>query len=132
MIARLLEKDDGISVSQRGIAKFLKVYEETQSISRRPGSGRLSEITASVKQIVEQQIQLDDETTAAQLYRMLVENGVNISLRTVRTTLGWTFRSSAYFQLIRDANREKRLDWAHEYRHDVFEDALWIDECTVQ
>ena len=55
-IARLLEKNDNITVSRRGIAKFLKVYEETQSISRRPGSGRLSKITASVKQMVEQQM----------------------------------------------------------------------------
>ena len=55
-IARLLEKNDNITVSRRGIAKFLKMYEETQSISRRPGSGRLSKITASVKQMVEQQM----------------------------------------------------------------------------
>ena len=59
----------------------------------------------------------------------------NILLRTVlrcRTMLGWTFRGSAYCQLIRDANKQKRLDWAHEYRHDDFENVLWTDECTVQ
>ena len=57
-------------------------------------------------------MQQDDETTAYQLRRMLVEKGVQISLRTVlrcRTTLGWTFRGSAYCQMIREENKVKRL-----------------------
>ena len=54
--------------SRRGIAKFLKKYLETSSISRRPGSGRPSKVTIEIKQFVEQQMRLDDETTAHQLY----------------------------------------------------------------
>lgn len=67
-IAVMLEKYDNITASQRGIAKFLKVYEETHTIARRPGSGQLSKITVSVKELVEQQMQCDDETTATQLH----------------------------------------------------------------
>lgn len=77
-IARLLEKNDQISVSRRGVAKFLKVYEETKSIARRPGSGRLSKVTTTVKELVEDQMQRDDETAATQLHRMLVNNGIDI------------------------------------------------------
>ena len=134
-IANLLEKYDNITVSIRGVAKFLKVYEETNSIARRPGSGRATKITATVKQLVEEQMVRDDETTATQLHKMLLDNGIDISLRTIlrcRQALGWTFCGSAYCQLIRDVNKEKRVEWVREYQHDNFDNVLWTDECTVQ
>ena len=52
LIVRLLEMD-GIRVSRFGVSKFLKVYRTMGTISRRPGSGRLSKITAQVKDMVE-------------------------------------------------------------------------------
>ena len=42
---------------------------------------------------------------------------------------GWTFRGSAYCQLIRDVNKEKRLEWALQYKNDK---VIYTDECTVQ
>ena len=62
--------------------------------------------------IVEQQMRKDDETTATHLSEILRQNRISISLRTVlrcREQLGWTFRGSAYCQLIRDVNKQKRL-----------------------
>ena len=59
-------------------------------------------------------MRLDDETTATQLHELLTHNGISLSLRTIlrcREQLGWTFRGSAYCQLIRDVNKQKRLDW---------------------
>ena len=47
-----------------GVAKFSKLYKGSSSIARKPGSGCPSEITAEVKKIIEEQMQLDDETTA--------------------------------------------------------------------
>ena len=46
------------------MAKFIKKFEETGTITRRVGSGRPSKVTAEIKQIVEDQMRLDDETTA--------------------------------------------------------------------
>ncbi len=136
-IARML-KEEGMVASRRGIAKFLKRYTETSTIARRPGSGRPSKITAEVKQIVEEQMRADDETTAHQLHALLNQRGYSLSLRTIlrcRTTLGWTFRGSSYCQLIRQANKQKRLDWAKRYENEAatgFLDVVWTDECTVQ
>ena len=90
---------------------------------------------AKIKQIVEDQMRVDDETTAYQLHRLLTEKGYSISLRTVLrcwTALGWTFRGSAYCQLIREGNKVKRLAWARDHLHDTFDDVIWSDECTVQ
>ena len=88
-----------------------------------------------VKELVEEQMQKDDETTAYQLHHLLVENEIEISLKTVlrcRTTLGWTFRGSAYCQLIREANKVKRLQWSEQHKDDNFDDVIWTDEATVQ
>ena len=112
-IARVLE--EGVKVSQFGVHKFVQHYNETGSIERKEGSGRLSVVTTTVKELVNQQMEKDDETTTHQLYRMLMENGIQISFRTIlrcRTALGWTFRGNAYCQLIREANKVKRLEWS--------------------
>ena len=63
-----------------------------------------------VKRVVESQMRLDDETTAYQLHALLNSKGYCLSLTTVlhyRTSLGWTFRGSAYCQLIREVNKQK-------------------------
>ena len=113
-VAKCLQKEDGIKVSVFGVSKFLKHYQETGSIVRKPGFGRLSKVTSRVKELVEEQMERDDETTATQLYTFLVSKGIDISLKTIlrcRKSLGWTFRGSAYCQLIREANKKKRLEW---------------------
>ena len=77
----------------------------------------------------------DDETAAYQLYYMLVENGIQISFRTILhccTALGWTFRGCAYCQLIREQNKGKQLEWCQRYKEDDFEDVIWTDESTIQ
>ena len=88
-----------------------------------------------VKELVEEQMQKNDETTAYQLHHLLVENRIEISLKMVlrcRTTLGWTFRGSAYCQLIREANKVKRLQWSEQHKDDNFDGVIWMDEATVQ
>ena len=91
-----------------------------------------------MQQIVEMQMLADDETTAVQLQKLLVDKGHPLSLKTIlasREKLGWTFRGSAYCQIIRNENKQKRLNWAIEHKDEVLsdqlEDVLWTDECTV-
>ena len=75
---------------------------------RRPGSGRRSKITQQVKELVEAQMRLDDETTASQLHKLLISKGYIMSFRTIlrcRKDLGWTFRGSSYCQLIGAVNK---------------------------
>ena len=50
---------------------------------RLPGSGRPSKITHEVKQIVEDAMRADDETTAVQLHKILAHEGHPLSLRTI-------------------------------------------------
>ena len=135
-ISRMLQ-EEGMTSSRKGVANVLKRYRSTETIARRPGSGRLTKMTED-KRIVEEQMRNDDETTAYQLHQLSTSKGYGISLRTIlrcRTALGCTFRGSSYCQLIRDVNKTKRLEWAREYLSEAesgFEDVIWSDEATVQ
>ncbi len=81
-------------------------------------------------------MQGDDETTACQIRSYLLREGQRLlSLTTIlrgRRQLGWTYRGSVYCQLIRQANKEKRLQWARAHLQDDFENVLWTDETSVQ
>jgi len=136
-IKRLMEREE-IKVSRVAIWKLLKRYLSAGTIARWEGSGRPSLLTAEVRLIVEQQMVNDDETTAYQLHKILTNKGISISLSTIlrcRKALGWTFRGSAYCQLIRQANKDKRLAWAKQYLNeceDGFDDVIWTDESSIQ
>lgn len=132
-------RQEGGKVSVVGVWKFLKRYEEFGTIARRVGSGRPNKITPEIEAVVERQMSLDDETTAVQLRRILADEGHPLSLRTIlrsRQKLGWTFRGSAYCQIIREANKEARLKWAREYLNasqtNGFQDVIWTDESSIQ
>ena len=68
----------------------------------------------------------------------MVDKEHPLSLQTIlrsRSKLGWIFRGSAYCQLIREANKVKRLEWAQKHLQTVlrneFTDVVCTDECTV-
>ena len=133
-IAKLLW-EEGLKASCVGIAKFLTKFWETGSIRRRFGSGRPSKIAAEIKRAVEEQMRLDDETTAHQLHKLLTSKAYSINLRTIlrcRTSLERTFRGSSYCQLIRHPNKLKCFEWAknNPYSDEAFENVIFTDECT--
>ena len=82
----------------------------------------------------------DDETTAVQLRAILIAKGYSLSLSTLlrcRKSLGWTFRGSAYCQMIREANKAKHLEWATRYLEEAaaengFLDVVFTDETSIQ
>ena len=105
------------------------------TLVRQPGSGRKSVITDEVRRIVEEQMRRDGETTASQLHVHLISLGYTLNLWTIlrcRTFLGWTFRESAHCQLIRDVNKQKRLDFARDHRNDSFAYVIFTGECSFQ
>ena len=109
---------EGICCCRQTIARFLKRYNLTGTICRKEGSGRPSVVTDRVLELVERAMRADDETTATQLHTLLTSCEIRISLATIlrsRHTLGWTFRGSKYCQLIRNVNKDKRLEWARQH-----------------
>ena len=100
-ISKKLLEEEGIKVSKVGVMKFLKVYLATGTTQRRSGSGRPSKITQHVRELVDAQMEKDDETTATQLHRMLLNNqplGTRSAYNTIIEDPGSPF--AATFQCI--------------------------------
>ena len=128
---------ENLSSTRQGILKCIKRFVNSGSIQRKSGSGSLrsTKITDDVMRLVDRQMEVDDETTPHQLYMLLIQHGVTLSISTIlrsRTKPGRTFRGSKYCQLIRAANVTERLEWARQYVSDPFDDVIWSDETTVQ
>jgi len=134
-IKDVLLLEDEIMVSKQSIRLFLKRYSERGTIGRKPGSGMTLKLSPAILQIIEQAMRDDDETTATQLQVKLAAYNVHVSLSTIlrnRRQLGWIYRGSAYCQLIRTVNKQKRLEWAEANLHDNFDDVIWSDESSIQ
>ena len=55
-------------------------------------------------------------------------------VRRLRRSLGWLARKTKYCQLVREVNREKRLNYAMEClrTEETFDNVIWSDECNIQ
>ena len=86
----------------------MKRYQLSKTITRKPGSGLPPKLSPALQQLIEDTMRRDDETTATQLQAMLASRNVYVSLATIvrnRAELGWTYRGSAYCQLIHQQNK---------------------------
>ena len=127
--------EEGHKVTEVGVHKFLKRFEKSRTIACNPGSGKASKMTNSTKQIIEEQMWRDDKTTGSELQKLLSKEGINVSACTIirwRQQLGWIAQGTKYCQMIRDTNKEKRLDWVIENKDLFLEDIIFSDESTIQ
>ena len=67
-------------ISRQGVAKFLLRVKATGSITRQAGNGRPTKLTREVKEIVEEAMRNDDESTAVQLHAIHVDKQHILSL----------------------------------------------------
>ena len=99
-----------IRVTTQVVRRCHKRYLQTGSIERRKGSERPTLRNSALLNTIEDVMQADDEATAVQIRSYLLRHGHGLlSLSTIlrgRLELGWTYRGSAYCQLIRQANND--------------------------
>ena len=101
-----------------------------------PRSGRPQKLSTEAKTFVDQQMRRDDETTSNTIKKKLERHGICVSASTVRRARkqqGWTLQRIAYCQLIRDANKVKRLEFAQRVLEsgDTFNNVIFSDECSI-
>ena len=128
-------KQEGIVTCRQTVWRIQQHIRNHGTIKPLQKSGRPTKLSGSVLRSIENMMQNDDETTAKEIVKTLQRQGVKLSTTTAykgRRLLGWTRRSTAYCQLIRPANRVKRLEWAKENVGAIFENVIWSDETTVQ
>ena len=79
-IMEYLVLEDGILSSKQGIRQFLKLYQESGSIARKPGSGSPPKLSPPVQQLIEDVMRSDEETMATQLQAMLASRHIYVAL----------------------------------------------------
>ena len=135
VIKDTLVLEDESVVSKQSICLFLKCFSEQGSIGRKPGSGMTLKLSPAILELIERCMQEGDETTATLLQTRLAAHNIHVSLSTIlrnRRQLGWIYRGSAYCQLMRNENKQKRIEWAYRNLSDTFEDVIWTDEASIQ
>ena len=128
-------RQEGITTCRQTVWRIQRHIEDHSTVEPLHKSGCPTKLSATVLQFIENSMQRDDETTGKELVTTLRGNGVSVSTTTVlkgRRLLGWTRRGTAYCQVIRAANRIKRLEWACENVGASFENVIWSDETSVQ
>ena len=78
----------------------------------------------------------NDETTSRQIQKRLASRGLTVHAATVRRSRkeqGWTLQNTRYCQLIREANKAKRLEFAQRVLDtgDTFHNVIFTDECSI-
>ena len=131
-----LLKGEGLLVSFASVTRIIKKLKLTGSVANLPRSGRPRKLPVEANAFIDQQMRSNDEMTSAQIQKKLAKRGVAVSLSTVRRSRkqqGWTLQRTAYCQLIRDANKVKRLEYAQRIMEsgDTFHNVIFSDERSI-
>ena len=132
-------QEEGIAVSKTSICLLIKKYKERGTVQDLRWYRAPTLLSNLHYRFIDTELAVNSDLTSTQLHQRMKERfpTVSVSLSTVkraRRTLGWICKKTRYRAMIRDVNKEKRLEWCRERLADgdMFDDVLWTDECTVQ
>ena len=136
-IIRKLDEENTVT-SKKTVYLLLRKYNQTSNVHDLP-RGTRKKLTVEHYCFIDEILNQDDETTCVQLRSLLHERfpDINVSLSTVkraRKDLGWVSSTPHYCQLIRENNKQKRVDWCRKCidEDERFTNVIWTDECSVQ
>ena len=129
-------KSEGLSVSYASVARIVNKLKLTGSIENRARSGRPRKLNDAARAFIEEQMRANDETTSCQIQKRLQKRGFTVHASTVRRSRkeqGWTLQNTRYCQMIREANKAKRLEYAQKVLDtgDTFHNVVFSDECSI-
>lgn len=135
LISKLSE--EGFRVSLSGCYSFLKKYRQTGSVFDKQRSGRPRILPQRAEQLMVELLWANDELTTTELLHQLQAKGYSVSRSTVaqtRENLGWTAKRTRYCQLIRQQNKEKRVEFCKHLLESgkYFHNVIFSDETMVQ
>ena len=131
-----LLKGEGLLASFASVTWIIKKFKLTGSVADVARSGRPTKLSEEARGFIDDQMRKDDEMTSGRIKKKLERCGVTVSSSTVRRAckqLGWTLQRTAYCQLIRNVNKEKRLAFAQSVieNGDTFENVIFSDESSI-
>ena len=135
---RLLEEH--ICVSSVTIYALLRKNKQHNTIADRPRQHFEKKLDEEKLRFLDESLAANDELTARWLLVKLREKwpDVSVSLSTIKRArkyeLGWIKSRPKYCQLVRVANKQKRLEWCQQMlsNKETFENVIFSDESSVQ
>ena len=133
-IFKLLKGED-LKVSFATVTRIIKKLKLTGSTKKGTSTGRPRKLNTEARAFIEDEMRKDDETTSRAIQKKLARRGVVVHPSTTRRSRkqqGWRLQRTRYCQLIRDANKVKRLEFAQNVLEtgETF-DVIFTDECSV-
>ena len=136
-IVRILA-DDECQTSRLSVRRFLRRFQERQSLENTPTPGRPAEqVTLEVLNFIDAEMEKNDELTAPHRRNKINEkfhcDFSESKVKRIRKKLGWVQTGTKYCQLIHEPNRVRRLEFAMKCLEDreSFSDVIFTDECSV-
>ena len=134
---RLLE--EGTSVPVKSLYLLVAKYKRTKSVLDMPRAAILKILRDEHYREIDKALSENDEMTSRQLRTMLIRKWPNLSMsistvERARRELGWVVTTPKYCQLIREQNKQKRLEWCQKMidTNEQFNDVMFTDESSVQ
>ena len=129
-------KKENSPVSFASITRIIKKLQLTGSVKNLKRSGRPTKLTAEAKAVIETMMRRNDEATRIAIQKNLAKQGVAVHASTVRRSRkqqGWTLQTTRYCQLIKQKNKDKRLEFARQVldSEDTFDVVIFSNECSV-
>lgn len=136
-ICQILQDQDQIEISRRGLIKFYKNFKNNGGFISKPREmqGKLNQHHLD---LIDDSLTANPEMTALDLAVMLKDlTGVEISVSTVkrvRRNLGWVYTKTRYCQFIRHGNKSPRYYWCLRQlrNNETFHDVIWTDESKIE
>ena len=132
-------KEEGLSVSKVSLYKLIKKENLFGTVADLPRRTIQPKIGKEQLIFIDEAMAENDELTARLLRDMMIAKWPNleISLSTIkraRKFIGWVATRPQYCQLVRETNKQKRLEWCLKQQEnlDTFDNVIWTDECSVQ
>ena len=136
-ILRTLLVENSFSIDIHNLSRFIRRYEETGELRKIYSPRCPTKLTDEIMEFVDQAMEKNDETTAEDLVQMILDQlETKISATTIkraRFRLGWFSTGTKYCQLVREANRVKRLEYCQRLlaTNEQFNDVIFSDESTI-
>ena len=131
-------QEEGIEITIKSLYLLVTKYSHTNSITDRPRQHRRRLLDTRHYTFIDNALITNDELTTRQLHALLIQRFPEVSvshstLKRAKYELGWVITNPKYCQLIRDANKEKRLAWCEKMIADEerFQDVIFTDESSV-
>jgi len=135
----IILKEENIVLVRTTVARIIRrARERKQGQQLQDGRGRPPKASSPVKRKIDEVYRRDPEVTASELKNVLEnELGIRMGVSTIkraRKAAGWICTQTRYCQMVRDANKTKRLEFCRKIieTNDDFGNVIFTDESSIE